>query len=256
MSDHDKPYHRFAKIYDEMGMNHFSEKMVAYTFQLLKKSKHKPKSVLDLCCGTGTAAMMFAEKGFETVGLDGSEYMLKMARKKTKYRKLQINYYHQHLPKIDIIKNNRIQKFDLITSYYDSLNYLLTERDLTRCFKNIHRHLNPGGMLIFDMNMYSAFKNIWVRTRAGCHKDIAWIFETKLNDKRHQAELSATFFIRKKRLWEKFTEIHNERAYTITTLRKILNASGLKPLGIYKCFTSAKPDQKTNRIAVVSVRKD
>jgi ubiquinone/menaquinone biosynthesis C-methylase UbiE len=44
--------------------------------------EHKPKSVLDVCCGTGGMAKRFTSVGIETTGVDSSQTMLHHAEKK------------------------------------------------------------------------------------------------------------------------------------------------------------------------------
>jgi len=117
MSSGKKPYQHLAALYDSMYMDRFSINMIDYTFRILRKFKHRPQTVLELCCGTGTAATMFAEHGYEVTGVDGSPQMLKAAQKKAKSKKLKINFVHQVLPKLAIRegKGRRLKKFDLAT---------------------------------------------------------------------------------------------------------------------------------------------
>lgn len=58
--------------------------MVDHTFQFMKRFRHRPESVLDLCCGTGSAVCLFAERGLGATGLDRSKEMLKIAHARAK----------------------------------------------------------------------------------------------------------------------------------------------------------------------------
>jgi demethylmenaquinone methyltransferase/2-methoxy-6-polyprenyl-1,4-benzoquinol methylase len=51
-------------------------------------SKDKIK-ILDVCTGTGAQAFAFAKKGYEVVGIDLSEGMLRVAKKKNKYENVR-----------------------------------------------------------------------------------------------------------------------------------------------------------------------
>ncbi|MEA1957763.1 MAG: methyltransferase domain-containing protein [Euryarchaeota archaeon] len=52
----------------------------------LVDEEYKDKiKILDVCTGTGTQAFAFAKKGYEVVGIDLSEEMLQVAKKKSKY---------------------------------------------------------------------------------------------------------------------------------------------------------------------------
>jgi len=253
-----KPYTRFARVYDLMGGDRFSTRMVEYTHRLLKKFRYHPKEVLDLCCGTGTAALLFAESGFAMTGLDRSEDMLREARHKAAARKLPLNLVHQALPNF-AIKEKRgkiLKKFHLVTCFYDSLNYILEEKELAETFGNVNLHLKPDGLFIFDMNTPRALKFLWgAKVYAGCHSGIAWIWQSIYYDRAKTADLRATFFVQHGKHWQMFEEIHTEKAYNNSTIKKLLHRSGFEISGFYDCFKFHKPGSKSFRIAVVAQKK-
>lgn len=45
--------------------------------------------ILDICCGTGGQTFAFGKKGYEVVGIDLSENMLKVAKRKNKYKNVR-----------------------------------------------------------------------------------------------------------------------------------------------------------------------
>jgi len=45
--------------------------------------------ILDVCTGTGTQAFAFAKRGYEVMGIDLSEEMLRVAKKKNKYENVR-----------------------------------------------------------------------------------------------------------------------------------------------------------------------
>ena len=56
----------------------------------LVDEEYKDKiKILDVCTGTGTQAFAFAKKGYEVVGIDLSEEMLRVAKKKNKYENVR-----------------------------------------------------------------------------------------------------------------------------------------------------------------------
>src|SRR5207245_9724675 len=54
-------------------------------------------------------------------------------------------------------------EFDLVTSWYDSLNYLLRLDDLNKTFAGVFRSLRPGGSFLFDMNTPGTLSKGWQR---------------------------------------------------------------------------------------------
>lgn len=241
-------YRRFAFVYDKMDSDKFSVKMYDYTQRILSRLRYRPKSVVDLACGTGTAALLWAENNIDVFAVDGSTHMLSMARSKAKNKKIKINFSQQSLTSFSLP-----QQVDVATCYFDSLNYLLTIKDITACFKAVHRALYPNGYFIFDVNTPEAMKVLWgSQVYADETDDMAWIWKNFYFPKIKQAEVRATFFVRKGNAWERFDEIHAERGYTITELKKALRAAGFKVQNIYDCLKFVKPNRKSLRIAVVA----
>jgi len=252
------PYHRFAEVYDRMEADLHSMNMFRYTLEIMQKFDIEPDTGLDLCCGTGTAVKLFHDYGIQMSGLDGSPAMIKIARDKLKTD--QAKLYCQMLPKFEILSetkklSRRLVQFDLITSFYDSLNYLLTKRDLQASFRAVHSHLSPGGWFVFDMNTPHALRTIWAeQTYSGALDDIAWVFRGRSYADRQTADALITFFVKKGKLWERFDETHTERGYDNKTIREMLKKAGFQIKGFYNCGTFDCAKVSDNRICVVAKR--
>lgn len=245
-------YEKFAYIYDRMGSDEFSIKMFEYTRRILTRLKYRPRSVLDLACGTGTAAALWAGQNITVFAIDGSEHMLEMAREKAGSENLKIDFSRQSMTSFSLK-----QRVDLITCYFDSINYLLTPKDLTACFKSVEKTLYPGGLFIFDANTPEAMKTLWdSQTYAEVQDHIAWIWKNVYFPKARRAEVRATFFVRKDDIWERFDELHTERGYTVTELKRTLKKAGLKVIRTYKCLKFTAPARRDLRIAIVAQKAD
>ncbi len=257
MSSGAAPYGKFAGIYDRMDADDHSRKMVAYTQKILQRFKITPVDGLDLCCGTGTAIAEMADFGIAMAGLDRSKDMLTEARKKLRGRKVDL--YCQALPRFEIRERGKgktsLRRFDLVTSYYDSLNYLLRGRELKAAYRAAYRHLRPGGWFVFDMNTPHAMRTLWSSQIWGqVRDDVAWLFRNEYFEYDDSANLYATFFVKKGKSWQRFDEKHTERGYPDAQIRAMLIDVGFDVKGFYRCFTFRKSGPKTNRIAVVVQR--
>ncbi len=252
-----KPYTRFAEVYDLMGADRHSIKMVKYCQKIFEKFKIHPVNGLDLCCGTGTAINHLSKLGIIMSGLDQSPHMLAVAAKKLKSKKIKL--YQKSLPKFKLLQNNdstKIQQFDLVTSFFDSLNYLLTEKDLLAAFKSVHKHLNPGGWFIFDMNTQEALKYLWdEHVYADAKDDIAWVWKNEYLPKEKMALCHATFFIQVGKKYERFYEVHKERAYPNSKIKKMLRDAGFQLKGYYNCYSFNPADRETNRFCAIVKKK-
>ena len=251
-----KPYQQLAGIYDAIGADHHSAGMVDYTFRIFRKFKIRPTTLLDCCCGTGTALGMFADHGLEVAGLDRSAEMLARAAVKLKGRGIAL--YRKELPKFRILASRKgdTRTFDVVTSFYDSLNYLKNRIELKTAFKSIREHINDRGWFIFDMNTPEALKYVWGgAVYADARDDIAWIWKNSYDPKTKSAECITTCFTKKGSSWERFDESHVERGYSNTVIRRLLKEAGFVVRGFYRCKTFEAPKRKTYRIAVVAQKK-
>jgi SAM-dependent methyltransferase len=251
-----RPYSEFARVYDRMGADRHSAMMVEYTFKIFRKFKIRAACGLDLCCGTGTAIALFLDQRLSMSGLDQSASMLAVARKKLKGRKVKL--YQKSLPKFRILESGdsrRVKKFDLITSFYDSLNYLKNTRELKTAFRSVFNHLNKGGWFIFDMNTPEALKTIWGgQVYADAKDNLAWVWQNYYHEKTRSAKCHITFFVKHGKLWERFDEEHTETAYENETLLRLLKEVGFQVKGFYRCFSFEKAKQGTYRICGVVKR--
>lgn len=245
-----KIYQRFAEVYDAMGADRHSHQMVEYTFRIARKFGLDITTVLDLCCGTGSALRLYSEIGWRATGVDASPAMLACARQKLK--KYKVTLHQQTLPRFSIpIPRNG---FDLVTSFYDSLNYLLTAGDLKAAFRSTFRHLRPGGLFVFDMNTAEALKIIWDgHIYADTRDDLAWIWKNIYDQKEQTADCIATFFVKTgAHQWERFTEIHTERAYPNGEIKRLLRDVGFVIKGFYRCHTFEAATARSYRICAVA----
>ena len=163
-------YRSFAYFYVR-GPYTFSETMAKYMPRILRKFRIKTKTLLDLACGDGRFAVMMAKKGMCVVGVDSSAHMLKYARDRARKERVKVAFYQQTMEKLSI--RNR---FDLVTCWFDSLNYLLADTELIKTFMNVHNILNERGIFIFDMNTIYGLSEIWGRQSSTIQQNTEGIF--------------------------------------------------------------------------------
>ncbi len=106
------------------------------------------KSVLDLGCGTGNHALRLSMRDFEVIGVDRSESMLAQARKKAAQSLPAVRdaFYQADIRSVDLER-----RFDAVLMMFAVLGYQLENADIMGVFRAARRHLNPGGLLLFDV---------------------------------------------------------------------------------------------------------
>lgn len=133
-------YDFVAKFYDAVIGN--SKDSSDYVLSKIKRYNKNAESVLEIGCGTGNILHGLL-KNYNVTGVDISEEMLKIAKKKIPKGK----FYLQD------IRNFRIEKkFDVILCIYDTINHLTLFNDWKKTFANVYEHLNDNGIFIFDIN--------------------------------------------------------------------------------------------------------
>jgi SAM-dependent methyltransferase len=141
-------YEIFGKFYDAvMGDRARSAK---HLHQLICEAKPNARTVLELGCGSGSI-LKYLARYYDISGLDISGQMLTIAGKKLPGARL----YRQ-----DMVNFQIDDHFDVICCVFDSINHITRFSDWNRVFKNVHRHLLPGGCFIFDINTQRKLKRL------------------------------------------------------------------------------------------------
>ena len=141
-----KVFNHYAQYYDLLYSAKKYDLEVNYLEKLIKKHCPNAKEILDLGCGTGTHDFYFAKKGYDVVGIDLSENMISIA--KDKQDELGLNKISFHQGDLRTVDLNR--QFDVVVSLFHVMNYLTSNSDMYKGFKNAIKHIKKGGIFIFD----------------------------------------------------------------------------------------------------------
>jgi len=146
MSPRHDAYEGFALHYDLHGWDWYAPTYGSRLFRLIDEKGLGGGRVLDAGCGTGTLALELAGRGHQVVGVDLSEAMIAMAKKKDAAGKVSWRVG-------DITTLERAPgeaAFDLVTCVADILNHLETLDLWEKAFARLGAHLRPAGWLFFD----------------------------------------------------------------------------------------------------------
>jgi SAM-dependent methyltransferase len=139
----------YSNLYDRFyrGKNYSQEcDLIEAVF---KRCQTKPRTILDLGCGTGSHAVMLAKRGYTVTGVDRSLHMLETAKKKARAEKVDISFIQQDISQLtpELLKG---EQFDVVISMFAVIGYLTENDQLARTFHNIREFLKPGGVFLFD----------------------------------------------------------------------------------------------------------
>jgi len=104
------------------------------------------KTVLDLGCGTGGHVLPLSARGYDLTGVDLSQTMLDHAQRKAKEEGVSVVFLHSDLRDVEVGHS-----FDAVISMFAVMGYQTTDRDLAAAFATARRHLDKGGLFLFDI---------------------------------------------------------------------------------------------------------
>jgi SAM-dependent methyltransferase len=246
-------YDNFAKIYKNDYLN-FSKKMADIFPLLIKNYTEKYDNILDLACGEGTFCRELTKNGFNIEEVDLSKKQIETAKLKSEEEGLSINFYNEN-----IINFKNDKKYDVITSWFDSLNYIIDKNDIKKVFKNVFSMLNDDGVFIFDMNTIHGLITVWNDLPYYIFEDTDDLFEVHQSDYDYEnnlAYMKIIFFLRQKdNNWEKFEEEHIEKGYKKTEIKDLLISVGFKEIYFYSKLNPLLPDiEESNRMYLVAIK--
>ena len=131
----------FARAWDN-SQGSFSAGIANRILSFANNNNKKIKSALDICCGASNLLNIFHQNGISCAG--------------TETRQGMIDFPKEKYPEIEFFKTEMMsefptkQKYDLITCNHDIVNYFENFDEWREFFKEAYKHLNNGGMFVFD----------------------------------------------------------------------------------------------------------
>ena len=139
-------YDSLARHYDAVTGDSSAE--TAFIDSIIKRPRGQAVTLLEVACGTG--GIIAALRQFRASGLDISPGMLAVARKKLPAG--------TPLHLADMSRFKLDAKFDAIICVYHGINHLLDFSAWENFLDCAYRHLNDGGVLVFDTYTASSLK--------------------------------------------------------------------------------------------------
>lgn len=135
----------YASAYDSLYRDKDYEKECDFIESVFRKFTSEVKTILDLGCGTGGHSLILSRRGYKVTGIDRSEDMLEIAKKKAADKNLEVEFIKGDITNIDLQK-----KFDAVTAMFAVMGYQTTNSSLSRACQVARKHLNTNGIFIFD----------------------------------------------------------------------------------------------------------
>lgn len=237
----------FALIYNE-NWTFWTARKWPFVRKIAAEKNPNASSWLDLCCGAGSLLAFACKDGFSCIGIDVSPHQIRHARR---------NAPNARFITQDIRRLSVPGRFDIVTCMFDSLNYIRSIRDLRLIFRRCRKHLNPGGLFIFDMNTYEGLEDHWRRTSALHNPKYTLIMESSFDTKKALGRCLMTGFIKdhNRSSYRRFQEEHLERGYKSREIENCLRAAGFRFIK-YDGNTLKPPAHRPGRLLYICTVPD
>ena len=235
------PYSVIAKGYD-LIMSHVDyEYWAEYTDQLLWQFHPQPVSLRELGCGTGTFAISLQPLGpYQYTATDISPSMVEIARQKASQEEVDITFDIEDFSSFSVKEPH-----DVIILLYDGLNYLLEEERVLSLFQCCLKALKPEGVFFFDQSTpANSINNEEYFSDEGKMDGFSYVRKSEYD--RSTCLHTTTFEIKTDQ--DTFFEKHIQKAYSLDTIKSLLEKAGFNIEMAFDGFTADPASNSSERI--------
>ena len=240
-------YSGLAACYDRLIDQNIYDRFCGRICALLRKNGIEDGLLLELCCGTGTLARKLSQQGYELICCDASADMLNIAREKCADLEVPPVWICQDAAELDLYGTIRAAVCCL-----DSVNYFTDLRDLREVFARVSLFLEPGGLFLFDVKSREMFRRLGGTSSIQEEEDLFCTWQYGFDSRTGYAQHQVDMFLKTGETYERFTEWHEQRAYSTEVLTDALERAGLRLKGIYADYTTKKAREETGRLLFVA----
>ena len=237
-------YDVIARVYEKMGAPIDYEAWAEFLEKCFDAYlPERPELLLDLACGTGRMTRALAARGYDMIGVDGSDDMLAEA-------------YAQKEPDDGILYLCQdMREFELygtvgaVVCCLDSINYLLEESDVKKTFRTVHNYLDPDGVFLFDLNTPHKFETVYGNEAYILEDEDSFLgWQNEYDRESGICDFYLTLFEEgRDGRYERSEEHQRERCYQRETIERLLSECGFETIGFFADFDFSTPTDTTDR---------
>ncbi|MGN0999855.1 MAG: class I SAM-dependent DNA methyltransferase [Faecousia sp.] len=221
-------YQNLAASYDRLTNDVDYQAVVDFYLQILNREGLRPRTCVDLACGTGSVTAILSGMGLDVTGVDLSEDMLTVAMGKVMDMEHPPRFVCQPLQRLRMPK-----AVDMAVCALDSLDYLTEPEDCAEAIRRIYRALNPGGIFIFDVNTPEKLRAMDGQIFLDEDDDVYCVWRGEFDEKSKICSYGMDIFQREGEVWHRSFEEHREYAYSQTQLTDYLKSAGFTQIEVF-----------------------
>jgi SAM-dependent methyltransferase len=241
-------YDPFAWIYNKHWGNSFLPIILPILDSTVLGRLRKGARILDLCCGTGQLSAKLSALGYRVTGIDGSSAML--------------NYARENAPGVEFMqadaRNFKLpRKYDAVVSVFDSINHIMTLRELGEVFSRVHSVLKPGGLFLLDLNTEPGYLHEWQGDFSIIEDDHVCVVQNSYSPSRRTATFDTTIFRFTDGYWHRTDVVLYQKCHDPTRVKSALKKARFTEVEVFgfDLDSGVRPLTKDTRRAFFFCRK-
>ena len=243
-------YGDFAYYYDMLTENVDYDKRCEYICGLLAENGVSEGILLDLACGTGTMSLMFSQKGYDVVGVDGSEEMLTQAQEKKMESGDDVIFLCQRMEELDLFGT-----INAAVSTLDSINHVTDEDTVKEIFRRVSLFMEDKGIFVFDVNTPYKHREVLGDNTFIYDLDEVYCVWQNSTDENLVTTISLDLFEKDEEdeeTYYRYSEEFSERAYDLDDIRTWLEECKFEVTAVYEEMTKDTVKADTQRAVFVA----
>ena len=194
--------------------------------------------LVDLGCGGGQWVAHAVAAGYQTIGIDVSEAMIRRAKKLSPNTRFFCASFAEA----------RIPECDAVTSLGEPLNYLNSGKLIQRTIRNVYASLRKNGLFVFDVR-HPPLKRVDAINHVRSGED--WFCHALIEEDPRQLVRHITTFRKVGNSFRRDQETHRLKLYSKQKMLEWLRAAGFR----VRAFRGYGDYQLTQRQSVFVCRK-
>lgn len=229
-------YEEMSLFYDQLTLDQPYESWL----EIVNQFAENRTSILDIGCGTGSLTSLLTD--FDQItGMDLSVDMLSIATQKSN----KVNWIEGDMTEFELN-----QKFDVITIFCDSLNYLPEKDHVFTTFSHVFNHLETDGVFMFDVHtpfkMNTLFNN---QSYIDESEKVFLGWEAVQGEEPLSVWHDMSFFIKQDdNQYARFDESHYQRTYAEADYIEMLNNVGFSQITTFVDFDIKNNSNEGHRL--------
>jgi SAM-dependent methyltransferase len=216
-------YQNLPPYYDRWQRSYgkdFSTLIFPRLIASIRSHRISGRTMVDVACGTGTLALKMARQGWDVVGVDASEGMLAEAAAKISGSAHPVALLRQDMRELSLPR-----PVHLATSFFDSLNHLMTADELGLAFRRVRESLVEGGWFIFDTSTERCFTSLWTRSETFQVREFTIVLDNAYDRASRFARCNVTLHVKGGDEPVTLNETVTERFYTTAEISGLLSGA-------------------------------